>query len=77
MCIRLLMALAQVKGQPPRVPNPDSHYRLGPDSLPQEGVPKDEVDRGFRQAAARKNESGSQTGCIQNAVDINIRIFYL
>ena len=24
-------------------PNPDSQYRLGPDSLPQEGVPKGEV----------------------------------
>jgi len=28
--------------QPPR-PNPDSQYRLGPDSLPQEGVPKGEI----------------------------------
>ena len=25
------------------VPNPDSQYRLGPDSLPQEGVPKGEI----------------------------------
>ena len=24
-------------------PNPDMHYRLGPDSLPQEGVPKGEI----------------------------------
>src|SRR4051812_13269091 len=24
-------------------PNPDSQYRLGPDSLPQEGVPKGEI----------------------------------
>ncbi len=37
------MALAQTKGQSPRVPNPDSQYRLGPDSLPQEGVPKGEI----------------------------------
>jgi hypothetical protein len=27
----------------PPGPNPDSQYRLGPDSLPQEGVPKGEV----------------------------------
>ncbi len=28
---------------PARSPNPDSQYRLGPDSLPQEGVPKGEI----------------------------------
>src|SRR5580704_12479943 len=38
-----VMALAQANGQSPRVPNPDSQYRLGPDSLPQEGVPKGEI----------------------------------
>ena len=27
----------------PQGPNPDSHYQLGPDSLPQDGVPKGEV----------------------------------
>jgi enterochelin esterase family protein len=27
----------------PAAPNPDSQYRLGPDSLPQEGVPKGEI----------------------------------
>ena len=49
------LALAQVPalqaaprgkgGQPPMPsgPNPDSQYRLGPDSLPQEGVPKGEL----------------------------------
>ena len=26
-----------------RAPSPDSHYRLGPDSLPQDGVPKGEI----------------------------------
>jgi len=38
------LAFAQALAQPPsaRAPNPDSHYRLGPDSLPQEGVPKGE-----------------------------------
>lgn len=29
--------------QVPPAPNPDSQYRLGPDSLPQEGVPKGEI----------------------------------
>ena len=40
-----IMALAQAKGQdvPAPRPNPDSQYRLGPDSLPQEGVPKGEI----------------------------------
>jgi len=40
-----IMALAQAPGQQPsgRPPNPDSQYRLGPDSLPQEGVPKGEI----------------------------------
>jgi enterochelin esterase family protein len=30
-------------GQTPQTPNPDVQYRLGPDSLPQEGVPKGEL----------------------------------
>ena len=40
-----VMALANAMAQQPTVtrPNPDSHYRLGPDSLPQEGVPKGEI----------------------------------
>lgn len=33
-------ALAQI---PQQGPNPDAHYRIGPDSLPQEGVPKGEI----------------------------------
>lgn len=37
------MALAQSRGPSPRGPNPDSQYRLGPDSLPQEGVPRGEI----------------------------------
>jgi len=39
-------ALCAVLGQaaaPPAPPNPDSHYQLGPDSLPRDGVPKGEV----------------------------------
>lgn len=53
-----MTALAQVSAQPPAAkqaektgtqppktsaPNADSQYRLGPDSLPQEGVPKGEI----------------------------------
>src|SRR5437773_2707359 len=41
-----MMSLSQVTGQPPASappPSPDSQYRLGPDSLPQDGVPKGEV----------------------------------
>ena len=29
--------------QPPQGKNPDAYYHLGPDSLPQEGVPKGEI----------------------------------
>ena len=32
------IALARVPS-PTQIPDPDSQYRLGPDSLPQEGVP--------------------------------------
>src|SRR5262249_27289377 len=48
-----VMALAQAMAQPPPAPapapppNPDSQYRLGPDSLPQEGVPKGALRRPF------------------------------
>src|ERR1700738_3953705 len=36
---------ASVGSQPPMPtsPNPNSQYRLGPDSMPQEGVPKGEI----------------------------------
>jgi enterochelin esterase family protein len=34
---------AVLRGQDPQPPNPDSHYQLGPDSLPREGVPRGEV----------------------------------
>src|SRR5689334_11475440 len=43
------LVLAQPK-QPPSsatAPGPDSQYRLGPDSLPQEGVPKGEIKGPF------------------------------
>ena len=39
-----MMALAQAPAKPAeKAPNGDSQYRLGPDSLPQEGVPKGEI----------------------------------
>ena len=40
-----VFALARANGQqsPGLSPSPDSQYRLGPDSLPQEGVPKGEI----------------------------------
>jgi enterochelin esterase-like enzyme len=39
----MVTALAQTPGTSTPAPNPDSQYRLGPDSLPQEGVPKGEI----------------------------------
>src|SRR5579863_3855899 len=41
LCAVALAATA-AKGQNP-APNPDSQYRLGPDSMAQEGVPKGEI----------------------------------
>lgn len=40
-CLAMAGALGQEPEQPK--PHPDSQYRLGPDSLPQEGVPKGEI----------------------------------
>jgi enterochelin esterase family protein len=37
-----LAAVSSAQTTPPR-PNPDSQYRLGPDSFPQDGVPKGEI----------------------------------
>jgi enterochelin esterase-like enzyme len=44
-----VMVVVHALGQPPAAPapNPDSQYRLGPDSLPQEGVPKGEIKGPF------------------------------
>ena len=33
----------QVQAAPPETANPDAFYSLGPDSLPQQGVPKGEI----------------------------------
>lgn len=38
-----LLSAATAVGQPAAGPGTDSQYRLGPDSLPQEGVPKGEI----------------------------------
>ncbi|MBX9583180.1 MAG: esterase family protein [Gemmataceae bacterium] len=45
-----VLALGHATGQPPapaKAPGPDSQYRLGPDSLPQDGVPKGEIKGPF------------------------------
>lgn len=42
-----VMACSNVEAQPPAAPNPDSQYRLGPDSLQQDGVPKGEIEGPF------------------------------
>ena len=41
--IGLLLAAGAARSQAPTKPNPDSQYRLGPDSLPHDGVPKGEI----------------------------------
>jgi enterochelin esterase family protein len=45
LALTIAAALPQVAAPPSQTPqpNPDQHYRLGPDSLPQEGVPKGDV----------------------------------
>jgi enterochelin esterase-like enzyme len=47
---RLALALAlaaAASSQSPPAPNPDAHYQLGPDSFPQDGVPKGDVKGPF------------------------------
>jgi len=39
----LIFGAMVLTGQKPPEPNPNSQYRLGPDSLPQDGVPKGEI----------------------------------
>jgi enterochelin esterase-like enzyme len=39
----MILAGAALAQAPATVPNPNSQYRLGPDSVPQEGVPKGEI----------------------------------
>jgi enterochelin esterase-like enzyme len=41
-CVLTILAAAFANAQD-QGPNPDIHYKLGPDSLPQEGVPKGEI----------------------------------
>ncbi len=42
VCLMILAGAALAQA-PATVPNPNSQYRLGPDSVPQEGVPKGEI----------------------------------
>jgi len=44
--VRLVIAIASMSAAAAaawQTPNPDAHYQLGPDSLPQDGVPKGEI----------------------------------
>jgi enterochelin esterase family protein len=43
LALLALAPAAPAQTAPDAKPNPDSQYRLGPDSLPQEGVPKGEI----------------------------------
>jgi enterochelin esterase family protein len=44
VCALLLASVAAAQTPPANpAPNPDSQYRLGPDSMPQDGVPKGEI----------------------------------
>lgn len=43
----LFLASALANAQPPAAPNTDLYYKLGPDSLPQDGVPKGEMKGPF------------------------------
>jgi enterochelin esterase family protein len=43
----LFCAVLFAQNPPPNQPNGNSQYRLGPDSLPQEGVPKGEIEGPF------------------------------
>jgi len=51
LCVALLFASLDASGQTtppqPATPNPNSQYRLGPDSMPQDGVPKGEIKGPF------------------------------
>jgi enterochelin esterase-like enzyme len=41
--LTIASALARAQAQATQAPNPNSQYRLGPDSMPQDGVPKGEI----------------------------------
>jgi enterochelin esterase-like enzyme len=43
MCAMACITTAGMAQQRPPGPNPDSQYHLGPDSMPQDGVPKGEI----------------------------------
>ena len=47
-CALATMSIVAALAQPqPQEPNPDLHYRLGPDSFSHEGVPKGEIKGPF------------------------------
>ncbi len=46
-CSRLTAQLVRPPQAPPPIPNADAYYKLGPDSLPQDGVPKGEFKGPF------------------------------
>ena len=43
-----LLTLSALAQTPPQTPNPDAYYKLGPDSLPMDGVPKGEIRGPFK-----------------------------
>jgi enterochelin esterase-like enzyme len=44
LCVALAIGLATLaQSAPAQTPDPDAFYKLGPDSLPQDGVPKGEI----------------------------------
>ncbi len=61
----VVLALAPANGQAPAPssPNPDSQYRLGPDSLPQEGVPKGEMRGPYTLPSQVYPAPSTPTGC--------------
>ena len=76
----LLMGASVFFAQTPQTPNPDSHYQLGPDSLPQEGVPKGEIRGPVH--AAEQGLSGYQphllgvcSGAIRSGAPASLMIF--
>ncbi len=43
IALSFLVLAATAAQTPAAAPNPNSQYRLGPDSMPQDGVPKGEI----------------------------------
>ena len=47
ICVSVVLAAAAVSQTPPAAPNTEQYYKLSPDSLPQEGVPKGQIQGPF------------------------------